>query len=301
MFDPRNINWPLEVAVRPVADTDPAQLDGLIEKLSAVHPRFAAIRDGDSTTIHISGSDELQLVETLALLRDKLHCDLDVGAPQVAYRESIGETAEVDFVYRKQPADVGEFARVNLIIEPLLDSYDLVFENKAGGSVIPEKYMPGIQKGLQTVLDAGVIAGYPMIGLKVNLVDGAHLDSDSSVTAFERASIAALREAITKAHPILLEPILEIELVMPEESVNSLTQDLNHRRGIILGMEHRENAVTIKAIAPVSTMFGFSNTAKHLTQDRVSFSTRFSRYERVPVSPNDNPPPGEPASAVLRA
>ncbi len=289
------------MVVRPAVDTDSTVLERHVRDLSTDHAQFMAICDRESAIVLIGGCDELQLEKNLILLRRKILCEVHVGPPQVGYRETIRTAAEVDYNHNIRTGGADQFARVKFLIEPLEAGFGFEFENKAVGGAIPKTYISGIERGVQGVLDAGVVAGYPMIDLKVNLVDGAYRDEDSSVMAFEFASRAAFSEAARKATPVLLQPIVKVEVVTPEDCMGDVIGDLNSRQGLILGMDTRDNVTTFHACVPAAQMFGFSNVVVRLTQDRASFSVHFSHYEKVRSISNDDPPPSEPATTALRA
>ncbi len=282
VFDRRNIRWPLEIVVRPAVDTDPAVLERLVRCLSADHAQFIAVCDRESALILVGGCDECQLEKNLTLLRSKVLSDLHVDPPQVGFREAISQAAEVDYSHRKRTGRSSQFARVKFVIEPRDVRFDFEFENKAVRSAVPKEFIPGVERGVQSVLDRGVFSGFPMIGLKISLVDGAYDDVDSSMMAFEIASRAAIREAALKAAPVLLEPILKVAVVTPEEYMGDVIADLNSRRGLISGTDSRDSTTTINAYVPVAGMFGYRNTLAEMARGRASFSVQFSHYERTP-------------------
>jgi len=205
-----------------------------------------------------------------------------VGAPQVAYRETITRRAEVDYTHKKQTGGSGQFARVKIVLEPQEQGAGFAFESKVVGGSVPREYIPGVEKGVRSVLDNGVLAGFPMLDLKVELIDGAYHEVDSSALAFEIAARAAFREGVQKAGPKLLEPIMKVEVVSPEDYVGGVIGDLTSRRGQILGQEMRGNATVINAMVPLANMFGYVNTLRSMSQGRAQFTMQFDHYSQVP-------------------
>lgn len=301
MFDRTNIHWPLEVVARFAVDVDSTDLERLIGELTADHAQFMAILDQDSPVVLIGGCDERLLERNVGLLRRRVPCELHLDPPQVGYRETISKAVEVDYSHENPTGDAGQFARVRILIEPLEDGYGFQFENRTAAGAVPKKYIVGVEEGIQSLVDTGVLAGFPMVGLKVSLVDGAYRDVDSSVLAFELASRAAFLEAIRKADPVLLEPVIKVEVATPEEYFGELIADLNGRRGSMSGMKPGEDDLTTVALVPAGQIFGFPNALAHLTRDRGSFSAQFSHYEKARSVPGDDPPWPEPGSAALRA
>jgi elongation factor G len=205
-----------------------------------------------------------------------------VGAPQVAYRETITRRAEVDYTHKKQTGGTGQFARVKLVFEPGEPGSGFVFESAIVGGAVPKEYIPGVQKGLESVKDNGLLAGFPLIDFKATLIDGAFHDVDSSVLAFEIASRAAFKELREKGGPKLLEPIMNVEVVTPEEYLGSVIGDLNSRRGQIQGQDMRGNATVVNAFVPLANMFGYVNQLRGMSQGRAQFTMQFDHYETVP-------------------
>src|SRR5262245_35153376 len=213
---------------------------------------------------------ELHLDIKVDILKRTYKVEANIGAPQVAYREKITRAATVDYTHKKQTGGSGQFAQVKIIAEPGPPASGFLFENKIVGGAVPKEYVPGVEKGLESVLGAGVIGGFPVGGLKVQLVDGRYHDVDSSALAFEIASRAALREALQKGSSVLLEPIMKVEVVTPEDYTGSVIGDLNSRRGQIQGQDMRGNANVINAMVPLANMFGYVNTLRSMSQDRKS-------------------------------
>ncbi len=225
---------------------------------------------------------ELHLDIKVDILRRTYKVDANIGAPQVAYRETLGRKAEIDYTHKKQTGGTGQFARVKLVFEPLPPGSGFVFENDIVGGSIPKEFIPGVEKGIKSVMNSGPLVGFPVIDFKVTLIDGAYHDVDSSVLAFEIASRAAFREASEKVQMKLLEPVMKVEVVAPEDYVGTVIGDLNSRRGMILGQEMRGNATVINAMVPLANMFGYVNNLRSATQGRANYTMQFDHYEAVP-------------------
>jgi elongation factor G len=225
---------------------------------------------------------ELHLDIKVDILRRTYKVDANVGAPQVAYRETITKKAEIDYTHKKQTGGTGQFARVKLVVQPNEQGAGFSFDSKIVGGSVPKEYIPGVEKGLQSVVGAGVVAGFPVVDLKVELIDGAFHEVDSSALAFEIASRAALREALQKGGSVLLEPVMKVEVVTPEDYTGSVIGDLNSRRGQIQGQDMRGNAVVINAMVPLANMFGYVNTLRSMSQGRANYTMQFDHYEQVP-------------------
>jgi elongation factor G len=225
---------------------------------------------------------ELHLEIIIDRMRREFKVEANIGAPQVAYRETITAKADIDYTHKKQSGGAGQYARVKIIFEPLETGAGFQFESKIVGGSIPKEYIPGVEKGLMAIKDTGVVAGFPMIDFKATLIDGAYHDVDSSVLAFEIAAKAAFREGMQKAQPRLLEPIMKVEAVTPDDYMGDIIGDLNSRRGQIIGMEPRGNAQVIEARVPLATMFGYVNSLRSMSQGRAQFSMHFSHYDQVP-------------------
>jgi elongation factor G len=225
---------------------------------------------------------ELHLDIKVDILKRTYKVDASIGAPQVAYREKITRPTTVDYTHKKQTGGSGQFARVKIVAEPLPPGGGFVFENKVVGGSVPKEFVPGVEKGLESVLGSGVLAGFPVVDLQVSLIDGASHDVDSSALAFEIASRSALREALQKAGPVLLEPIMKVEVVTPEDYTGSVIGDLNSRRGQIQGQDMRGNANVVNAMVPLANMFGYVNTLRSMSQGRATFTMQFDHYEQVP-------------------
>jgi elongation factor G len=225
---------------------------------------------------------ELHLDIKVDILRRTYKVDASVGAPQVAYREKITREGQVDYTHKKQSGGSGQFARVKINLIPGEPGSGFVFDSKIVGGSVPKEYIPGVEKGLESVLGSGVLAGFPVVDLRVELVDGAYHDVDSSALAFEIASRAALREGLRKCNSVLLEPIMKVEVVTPEDYTGSVIGDLNSRRGQIHGQDMRGNANVINAMVPLANMFGYVNNLRSMSQGRATFTMQFDHYEQVP-------------------
>jgi elongation factor G len=272
----------IEVAVEPRTRADQEKLSVALGKLAAEDPSFRVGIDAETAQTVIKGMGELHLEIIVDRLKREFKVDANVGAPQVAYRETISRSSEIDYTHRKQTGGAGQFARIKLVMAPGERGSGFVFENKVVGGAVPREYVPGVEKGLKSAMEAGVLAGFPMVDLGVQLIDGAYHEVDSSVMAFEIAARAAFREAAAKAGPALLEPVMAVEVVTPEEYMGDIIGDLNSRRGHVTGMEARANAQVITAVVPLATMFGYVNTLRSLSQGRAQFTMTFDHYEPVP-------------------
>ena len=219
-------------------------------------------------------------------MRREFKVDANIGKPKVAYREAITKSYEIDYTHKKQSGGAGQFAKVKIIFEPLpADTKEqFIFESEVVGGRVPREYIPGVEKGLEQAKETGVLAGYPVVRLKARLIDGAYHDVDSSVLAFEIAARSAFREAIVKAGPIILEPIMKVEVVTPEDYMGDVIGDINSRRGHIQNLEGRDVAQVITAKVPLASMFGYVNHLRSLSQGRASYTMEFDSYEPVPAN-----------------
>jgi elongation factor G len=272
----------IEIAIEPKSKADQEKLGIALSKLAAEDPSFRVSTDQESGQTILKGMGELHLDIKVDILRRTYKVDANIGAPQVAYREKITKKTEIDYTHKKQTGGTGQFARVKFIVEPNEPGAGYVFESKIVGGAVPKEYIPGVEKGLLSVLGSGVLAGFPVVDLKVQLVDGAFHEVDSSALAFEIASRAALREALQKGSPVLLEPVMKVEVVTPEDYTGSVIGDLNSRRGQIQGQDMRGNAVVINAMVPLANMFGYVNTLRSMSQGRATYTMQFDHYEQVP-------------------
>jgi len=272
----------IEVAVEPKTKADQERMGLALSRLAAEDPSFRVTSDFESGQTIIKGMGELHLDIIVDRMRREFKVDANVGPPQVAYRETLTTKAEVDYTHKKQTGGAGQFARIKLRFEPLEPGSGYEFVNAIVGGVVPKEYIPGVEKGLLQASESGVIAGFPMIDYKVTLYDGAYHDVDSSVLAFEIAARAAFREGVPKATPRLLEPIMKVEVVTPEEYMGDIIGDLNSRRGQVSGMDQRGNARVVDAFVPLASMFGYVNTLRSMSQGRAQFTMQFDHYEQVP-------------------
>jgi elongation factor G len=272
----------IEIAIEPKSKADQEKLGVALAKLAAEDPSFRVSTDQESGQTILKGMGELHLDIKVDILKRTYKVDANIGAPQVAYREKITKPVTIDYTHKKQTGGSGQFARVKIVAEPAAAGSGFEFESQIVGGSVPKEYIPGVEKGLESVLGSGVLAGFPVVDLKVALVDGAYHDVDSSALAFEIASRAALREALQKGGPVLLEPIMKVEVVTPEDYTGGVIGDLNSRRGQIQGQDMRGNANVITAMVPLANMFGYVNNLRSMSQGRATFTMQFDHYERVP-------------------
>ena len=277
----------IEVAVEPKTKADQEKMGTALARLAAEDPSFRVTSDHESGQTIIKGMGELHLEILVDRMRREFKVDANVGAPQVAYRETITKSAEIDYTHKKQTGGSGQFARLKLVLEPLPVGSGFEFENKVVGGSVPREYIPGVEKGLETSKETGVVAGFPLIDFKATLIDGASHDVDSSVMAFEIAARAAFREGIPKCAPRLLEPIMRVEVVTPEDYMGDIIGDLNSRRGNVSGMDQRGNARVINAMVPLANMFGYVNTLRSMSQGRSQYTMHFDHYDQVPQAVAD--------------
>ncbi len=272
----------IEMAVEPKTKADQEKMAIALGKLAAEDPSFRVNTDQESGQTIIKGMGELHLDIKVDILRRTHKVDVNVGAPQVAYRETIKSRSEVDYTHKKQTGGTGQFARVKFTVQPSEKGSGFIFESKIIGGSVPKEYIPGVEKGLNSVMGSGPLAGFPIVDVKVELTDGAYHEVDSSAIAFEIASRMGFREALQKSNPVLLEPIMKVEVVTPEEFTGSVIGDLNSRRGQIQGQDMRGNANVVNAFVPLANMFGYVNTLRSFSQGRASFTMQFSHYDEVP-------------------
>ena len=272
----------IEMAVEPKTKADQEKMGVALAKLSTEDPSFYVSTDEESGQTIIKGMGELHLDIKVDILRRQHKIDVNVGAPQVAYRETITKATDIDYTHKKQTGGTGQFARVKFTVEPGEENSGMVFESKVVGGNVPKEYLPGVEKGLNSVMTSGNIIGFPMVDVKVTLTDGAYHEVDSSAIAFEIAARAALREAIAKAGPVLLEPIMKVEVVSPEDYLGSVIGDLNSRRGQIAGTTARGNAQVVNAMVPLANMFGYVNNLRSMSQGRAAYTMSFDHYSEVP-------------------
>ncbi|HYA80525.1 MAG TPA: elongation factor G [Methylocystis sp.] len=274
----------IEIAIEPKSKADQEKLGVALSKLAAEDPSFRVSTDQESGQTILKGMGELHLDIKVDILKRTYKVDANIGKPQVAYRERLQKRAEIDYTHKKQTGGTGQFARVKIIFEPNEAGAGNNFESQIVGGAVPKEYVPGVEKGIQSVMGSGILAGFPVVDLKATLIDGAFHDVDSSVLAFEIASRAATREALQKGGSVLLEPIMKVEVVTPEEYTGSVIGDINSRRGHIQGQDMRANAVVIDAMVPLANMFGYVNQLRSFTQGRANYTMQFSHYEQAPDS-----------------
>jgi elongation factor G len=272
----------IEIAIEPKSKADQEKLGVALAKLVAEDPSFRVTTDQESGQTIIKGMGELHLDIKVDILKRTYKVDANIGAPQVAYREKISRPATVDYLHRKQTGGHGQYAKIKIIAEPAAPGAGFEFENEIIGGAVPKEFIPAVEKGLEGQLTSGVLAGFPVVDLKVRLVDGDSHDVDSSAMAFEIAARAAMREALQKGGPVLLEPIMKVEVVTPEDYTGSVIGDLNSRRGQIQGQDMRGNANVIAAMVPLANMFSYVNNLRSMSQGRATFTMQFDHYAEVP-------------------
>ncbi|RUW21159.1 MULTISPECIES: elongation factor G [unclassified Mesorhizobium] len=274
----------IQIAIEPKTKNDQEKMGLALHRLAAEDPSFRVKTDEESGQTIIAGMGELHLDIIVDRMRREFKVEANVGAPQVAYRETITRTHEQDYTHKKQTGGTGQFARVKIVFEPNTESEEFVFESKIVGGAVPKEYIPGVEKGIQSVMGSGPFAGFPMIGVKATLIDGAFHDVDSSVLAFEIASRACFKEAAPRLGVQLLEPIMKVEVVTPEDYVGGVIGDLNGRRGQIQGQEARGVAVVINAMVPLANMFKYVDNLRSMSQGRAQYTMQFDHYEPVPTA-----------------
>ena len=274
----------IEIAIEPKSKADQEKLGVALSKLAAEDPSFRVSTDPESGQTILKGMGELHLDIKVDILKRTYKVDANIGAPQVAYRETLSKKSEINYTHKKQSGGSGQFARVVMTFEPAGAGGGTSFESKIVGGSVPKEYIPGVEKGVESVLTSGILAGFPVVDVKATLVDGAYHDVDSSALAFEIAARAAFREGLQKGGSVLLEPIMKVEVVTPEEHTGFVMGDLLSRRGQVQGQDMRANAVVINAMVPLSNMFGYVNQLRSGTQGRANFTMQFDHYEQVPAS-----------------
>src|SRR5665213_616928 len=272
----------IEIAIEPKSKADQEKLGVALAKLAAEDPSFRVSTDQESGQTILKGMGELHLDIKVDILRRTYKVDANIGAPQVAYRERITRPVTVDFQHKKQTGGTGQFAQIKINVEPLPAGSGFIFENEVVGGAVPKEFIPGVEKGLESVLGAGLLAGFPVVDLKVTLIDGRYHEVDSSALAFEICARGALREALQKGGSVLLEPIMKVEVVTVAEYTGSVIGDLNSRRGHIQGQDVRGNANVINAMVPLANMFSYVNNLRSMSQGRATFTMQFDHYEQVP-------------------
>ena len=291
LCDPRNavvlerMEFPepvIEVAVEPKTKADQEKMGVALARLAAEDPSFRVSLDAESGQTVIKGMGELHLEILIDRMRREFKVEASVGPPQVAYRETISRVNDVDYIHRKQTGGAGQFARVKIRFEPLPSGSGYQFESKVTGGSVPREFIPSVEKGLRQACETGVLSGFPVTDFKATLLDGDSHDVDSSALAFEIAARAAFREGMVNAAPKMLEPIMRVEVVTPEEYMGDIIGNLNGRRGQVSDMSQRGNARVITASVPLSTMFGYVSSLRSASQGRAQFTMHFERYAEVP-------------------
>jgi elongation factor G len=272
----------IEIAVEPKTKADVEKMGMALNRLAMEDPSFRVTSNFETGQTIIKGMGELHLEIIVDRMCREFKVDANIGTPQVAYRETISKSVEIDYIHKKQSGGAGQFARVKIKFEPATYDQGLTFESQIVGGAFPREYIPGVEKGLKTAGESGYLIGFPVVGIKCKLFDGAFHDVDSSVLAFEIAARAAFREAMSKANARLLEPIMSVEVVTPEDYVGDVIGDLNSRRGQVNGMDQRGNARVLNAIVPLAEMFGYVNTLRSMSQGRAQYTMQFACYELVP-------------------
>src|SRR5512139_506561 len=274
----------IEIAIEPKSKADQEKLGVALAKLAAEDPSFRVSTDQESGQTILKGMGELHLDIKVDILKRTYKVDANIGAPQVAFREKITQRVEHGYTHKKQTGGSGQFAQVKIIAEPTPPGTPFEFENEIVGGAVPKEFVPGVEKGLESVLGSGVVAGFPVVDLKVTLIDGKYHDVDSSALAFEICARQCLKEALQMAKPVLLEPIMKVEVVTPEDYTGSVIGDLNSRRGQIQGQDMRGNANVINAMVPLMNMFGYVNNLRSMSQGRATFTMQFDHYSELPAN-----------------
>jgi elongation factor G len=277
----------IEIAIEPKTKADQEKMGIALARLAAEDPSFRVETDFESGQTIMRGMGELHLDILVDRMRREFKVEANIGAPQVAYRETIGHEVEHTYTHKKQSGGSGQYAEVKLLIQPTLPGEGYSFESKVVGGSVPKEYIPGVEKGIKSVMDSGPLAGFPVIDFKVQLLEGKYHDVDSSVLAFEIAGRMCMREGLRKAGAKLLEPIMKVEVVTPEEYTGGVIGDLTSRRGMIQGQDSRGNANVIECFVPLANMFGYINTLRSMTSGRANFSMQFDHYDPVPQNISD--------------
>jgi elongation factor G len=277
----------ISVAIEPRTKADQEKMGVALSKLAQEDPSFRVHTDEESGQTIISGMGELHLEIIVDRMKREFKVDANVGAPQVAYRETIRKAVEQEGKFVRQSGGRGQFGHVWLKIEPQEQGAGYEFVNEIAGGVVPKEYIPSVDKGIQEQMDNGVIAGFPMVDVKVTLYDGSYHEVDSSEMAFKIAASMGFKEGARKAHPVLLEPMMKVEVVTPEEYMGDVMGDLNRRRGVVQGMEDGPAGKLIHAEVPLAEMFGYATDLRSATQGRASYSMEFAKYSEAPATVAD--------------
>jgi elongation factor G len=277
----------IEIAVEPKTKADQEKMSQGLQRLAAEDPSFRVETDIESGQTIMKGMGELHLDILVDRLKREFKVEANIGAPQVAYRETIGHEVEHTYTHKKQSGGSGQFAEVKMIISPTEPGEGYSFESRIVGGAVPKEYIPGVEKGIRSVMDSGPLAGFPVIDFKVALIDGKFHDVDSSVLAFEIAARMGMREGMRKAGAKMLEPIMKVEVITPEDYTGGIIGDLTSRRGQVTGQEPRGNAIAIDAMVPLANMFGYINTLRSMSSGRAQFTMQFDHYDPVPQNISD--------------
>ena len=277
----------IEIAVEPKTKNDQEKMSQGLARLAAEDPSFRVETDLESGQTIMKGMGELHLDILVDRLKREFKVEANIGAPQVAYRETISKEYEVTYTHKKQSGGSGQFAEVKMILSPTEPAEGYSFESRIVGGAVPKEYIPGVEKGIKSVMDSGPLAGFPVIDFKVALIDGKFHDVDSSVLAFEIAARMGMREGMKGAGAKLLEPIMKVEVITPEEYTGGIIGDLTSRRGQVSGQEPRGNAIAIDAFVPLANMFGYINTLRSMSSGRAQFTMQFDHYDPVPQNISD--------------
>ena len=272
----------IEIAVEPKTKADQEKMGQALARLAAEDPSFRVATDFESGQTIIKGMGELHLEIIVDRMKREFSVEANIGQPQVAYRETITKPTDLDYTHKKQSGGAGQFARIKIRFVPLPPGSGFEFSNSVVGGNVPKDYIPGVEKGFKAALETGPLTGFPVTDLKLELYDGAHHEVDSSVMAFEIAARAAFREGILKARPVLLEPVMKVEIVTPDEYMGDIIGDLSSRRGNVSSMDQRGNARVVNGMVPLANMFGYVNTLRSMSQGRAQFTMHFDHYAEIP-------------------
>ena len=272
----------IHLSVEPKSKADQDKMTTALQKLQEEDPTFQTRTDQETGEVIIGGMGELHLDIIVDRMRREFKVEANVGAPQVSYRETIRKPAKVEGKFQRQTGGRGQYGHVVIEFEPNEEGGGFVFENKIVGGVVPREYIPAVEAGLKDALERGMIAGYPVVDIKAALVFGSYHDVDSSEMAFKVAASLALRNAVSQTNPVILEPMMKVEVVIPEEYLGDIMGDITSRRGRVEGMEARGNAQVVRAMVPLSEMFGYATALRSNTQGRGTYSMVFDHYEEVP-------------------
>jgi len=280
----------IEVSVEPKSTADQEKMSIALQRLASEDPSLKIESDEESGQTILKGMGELHLEIIVDRMQREFKVDANIGKPKVAYRETFTKPVDVEYVHKKQSGGAGQFAKINMTFEPILDNdnddeeetKDYEFESKIVGGRVPKEYIPGVEKGVISAKQNGVLAGFPVVKIKAILTDGAYHDVDSSVLAFEIAARSAFREAMAKAGPVLLEPLMKVEVITPEEYMGDVIGDISSRRGQVANLEARDNVQVITAKVPLGKMFGYVNNLRSLSQGRAQYTMVFDSYSVVP-------------------